>query len=170
MPASTRSTNREETPENQTIAPGSFPTPITTQRPRNQAAEREMADHDEAAALRQQMQKLRTANQDRPSTATTGANDGNSLSPDLASYLQNQGDTSALSRVLERLLAIRVEYTRLGYDVPNFIPRRNAPTARRMAMRNPTAVKYPEKMPERFQKEPVHSITEKACSAIERVF
>ncbi|OJD09980.1 hypothetical protein ACJ73_09990 [Blastomyces percursus] len=74
MPVNTRSTNREETPENQTTAPGSFPTPITTQRPRNQAAEREMADQ------------------------------------------------------------------------------------------------YPEKMPEWFQKEPVHTITEKACSAIESVF
>ncbi|OJD10661.1 hypothetical protein ACJ73_09731 [Blastomyces percursus] len=180
MPPSTRSTNREETPENQTTAPGSFPTPITTQRPRNQAPEREMADQDEATAWRQ---------------PTATANDD--LSPDLASYLRNQGDTSALSRVLtefrarvkylqkphllksasdypiwkeeillamkqshtedilttkplenaskdmkrfweernswlynfggssrsfiKRLLAIRVEYVRLGYDVPNFI-------------------------------------------------
>ncbi|OJD16817.1 hypothetical protein AJ78_03060 [Emergomyces pasteurianus Ep9510] len=59
MPVSTRFTNREETPENQNIAPGSFPTPTTNQKPRNNATVREdMADQDETAVLRQRIAQL----------------------------------------------------------------------------------------------------------------
>ncbi|KAG5305345.1 hypothetical protein I7I50_05710 [Histoplasma capsulatum G186AR] len=112
MPVSTRATNREETPENQ-ITPGTFPTPVTTRRPRYQAPEREeMADQDEAAVLRHriaqlddELRQMRAAS----TPATAAAQDGNELSPDLAAHLRDQGDTPALSRVLQEFRE-RVKY------------------------------------------------------------
>ncbi|OAS99961.1 uncharacterized protein BDCG_16400 [Blastomyces dermatitidis ER-3] len=44
---------------------------------------------------------MRTAPANQSTPATTTVNDDNDLSPDLAEYLQNQGDISALSRVLQ---------------------------------------------------------------------
>ncbi|OAT09890.1 hypothetical protein BDBG_17285 [Blastomyces gilchristii SLH14081] len=106
MPVNTRSTNHEETPENQTTAPESFPTPITARKPphnNNNQDNNNMAD--EAAALRrhiaQMNEELHQMRASSNPTATATVNDGNDLSPDLAAYLQNQGDTPALSRVLQ---------------------------------------------------------------------
>ncbi|KAL2390566.1 hypothetical protein RJ035_001104 [Blastomyces gilchristii] len=114
MPVNTRSINREETPENQTTAPGSFPTPITARKPphnNNNQDNDNMAD--EAAALRrciaQMDEELRQMRASSNSTATATVNDGNDLSPDLAAYLQNQGNTPALSRVLQEFRE-RVKY------------------------------------------------------------
>ncbi|KAG5303451.1 hypothetical protein I7I50_10218 [Histoplasma capsulatum G186AR] len=104
MPVSTRATNREETPENQTSAPGSFPTPITTQRPQYQAPEhKEMADQDEAAVLRHHIAQLDDElHQMRAASTPAAAHDGNELSPDLAAHLCDQDDTPTLSRVLQK--------------------------------------------------------------------
>ncbi|EGE79076.2 hypothetical protein BDDG_02014 [Blastomyces dermatitidis ATCC 18188] len=44
---------------------------------------------------------MRTAPANQSTPATTTVNDDNDLSPDLAEYLQNQGDIPALSRVLQ---------------------------------------------------------------------
>ncbi|OAT11730.1 hypothetical protein BDBG_17563 [Blastomyces gilchristii SLH14081] len=52
---------------------------------------------------------MRTAPANQSTPATTTVNDGNDLSPDLAEYLQNQGDTPALSRVLQEFRE-RVKY------------------------------------------------------------
>ncbi|QSS66979.1 hypothetical protein I7I51_03191 [Histoplasma capsulatum] len=105
MLVSTRGTNRDETPENQ-ITPGTFPTPITTRRPRYHAIEREeMADQDEAAVLRHRIaqldDELRQMRAASTPAAAAAAHDGSELSPDLAAHLRDQGDTPALSRVLQ---------------------------------------------------------------------
>ncbi|KLJ11782.1 hypothetical protein EMPG_13070 [Blastomyces silverae] len=115
MPANTRSTNREETPENQPIA-GSFPTPITARKPRNNQDTQDNSQEqdnmaDEAAALRQRITQMdeelhRMRAQSTPTPATANDND---LSPDLAEYLRNQGDTPALSKVLTEFRE-RVKY------------------------------------------------------------
>ncbi|EGE81042.2 uncharacterized protein BDCG_17063 [Blastomyces dermatitidis ER-3] len=114
MPVNTRSINREETPENQTTAPGSFPTPITARKPphnNNNQDNDNMAD--EAAVLRRRIAQMNEElHQIRASsnpTATATANDDNDLSSDLAAYLQNHEDIPALSRVLQEFRE-RVKY------------------------------------------------------------
>ncbi|OAT12863.1 hypothetical protein BDBG_17709 [Blastomyces gilchristii SLH14081] len=114
MPVNTRSINREETPENQTTAPESFPTPITARKPPHNNNNQDNDNMtDEAAALRrciaQMDEELCQMRASSNSTATATVNDGNDLSPDLTAYLQNQGNIPALSRVLQEFRE-RVKY------------------------------------------------------------
>ncbi|KAG5287998.1 repeat set, removed [Histoplasma ohiense] len=61
-----------------------------------------MADQDEAAVLRHHIAQLDDElHQMRAASTPADAHDGNELSPDLAAHLRDQGDTPALSRVLQ---------------------------------------------------------------------